>query len=397
MPCRGTPRAEGFPVMRRAIPITPARRPREKARSSERARAGGVDPGAPPEGAATAKEAGLRYVSDHQPGLSRKPRGKSFRYLDRQGKAVRDPDVLARIRSLVIPPAWTDVWICAVANGHIQATGRDQRGRKQYRYHPRWREVRDDTKYERILSFARALPALRKRCDEELRRPGLPREKVLATVVRLLEVTLIRVGNEEYARTNASFGLTTMREEHVVVEGTRIHFHFRGKSGKQHAVDVSDQRLARIVARCQDLPGDELFHYLDADGKAHTIESADVNGFLRDVTGGDFTAKDFRTWAGTVLAAQALRAFEAFGSAAQAKRNVVAAIKQVAGRLGNTPTVCRKCYVHPLIVETYLHGELVETLRHRAESMLRDELHDLPPEEAAVLALLQQKLATAPA
>lgn len=344
------------------------------------------------EGPAAAKEAGLRYVSDQKPGLARIRRGKAFRYVDAAKKTVQDAETLARIRSLVIPPAWTDVWICPVANGHIQVTGRDQKGRKQYRYHPRWREVRDETKYERILSFARALPALRKRCDDELRRPGLPREKVLAAVVRLLEITLIRVGNEEYARANASFGLTTMREEHVDVDGARIHFQFRGKSGKEHVVDVRDKRLARIVARCQDLPGEELFHYLDADGAPHAIESADVNAFLRDVTGGDFTAKDFRTWAGTVLAAQALRAFEAFDSEAQAKRNVVDAIRQVAGRLGNTPTVCRKCYVHPLILETYLHGELVDMLRARAERILKDELADLRPEEAAVLGVLQQKL-----
>ena len=349
--------------------------------------------GAAIEGPAAAKEAGLRYVSDQKPGLSRVKRGKSFGYVDAAKKPVKDEEILARIKSLVIPPAWTDVWICPVANGHIQATGRDQRGRKQYRYHPRWREVRDETKYERVLSFARVLPALRKRCDEEMRRPGLPREKVLATVVRLLEITLIRVGNEEYARANASFGLTTMREEHVDVEGSQIHFRFRGKSGKEHAVDVRDKRVARIVARCQDLPGDDLFHYIDHEGQLHAIESADENAFLRDVTGGDFTAKDFRTWAGTVLAAQALEAFEAFDSEAQAKRNVVDAIRQVSGRLGNTPTVCRKCYVHPLILETYLHGELVDMLRARAERMLKDELADLRPEEAAVLALLQQKLA----
>jgi DNA topoisomerase-1 len=293
----------------------------------------------------------------------------------------------------VIPPAWTDVWIAPHANGHIQATGRDARGRKQYRYHPRWRAVRDETKYGRMMAFAAALPRIRARVEADLARPGLPREKVLATVVRLLETTLIRVGNEEYARANRSFGLTTMRDRHVAVSGRSVRFGFRGKSGIRHTIDLNDRRLARVVKRCRDLPGQELFQYLDDDGRPQSIDSADVNAYLREVTGDDFTAKDFRTWAGTVLAALALREFESFDSQTQAKKNVLRAIERVSERLGNTPTVCRKCYVHPEVINAYLDGSMLETLKQIADREMAESLHDLRPEEAAVLALLRQRLA----
>ena len=340
----------------------------------------------------SAKAAGLRYVTDTQPGLTRKRAGKAFTFRDADGKVVRDPEVLARIKSLVIPPAWTDVWICPRADGHLQATGRDDRGRKQYRYHPRWRAVRDESKYDRMMAFAAALPTIRKRTDADLSRPGLPREKVLAAVVRLLETTLIRVGNEEYARTNRSFGLTTMRDRHARVGKKSVQFAFKGKSGVEHEIDLADPRLARIVGRCRDLPGQELFQYLDEDDHPQTIDSAEVNAYLREVAGREFTAKDFRTWAGTVLASLALREFEAFDSQAQAKKNIVRAIEHVAGRLGNTPTVCRKCYVHPEVIEAYLDGSMLETVKKLAEREIKEGLADLKPEEAAVVALLQQRL-----
>ncbi len=341
----------------------------------------------------SAREAGLRYVSDESPGLGRRPSGQGFTYLGLDGKPLRDPEALRRIKSLVIPPAWSDVWICARADGHLQVTGRDARGRKQYRYHPRWRSVRDETKYGRMMVFGRALPGIRKRVESDLALPGLPREKVLATIVRLLEVTLIRVGNEEYARTNHSFGLTTMYDRHVRAGRGVLTFDFKGKSGVKHEIDLADRRLARIVQRCRELPGQTLFQYLDHDGHRHDVDSADVNEYLREVSGHDFTAKDFRTWAGTVLAAMALQEFEAFDSKAQAKKNIVRAIESVAERLGNTPTVCRKCYVHPEIIESYLDGSMLETLKQKAEDVLSDELASLRPEEAAVLGLLHARLA----
>jgi DNA topoisomerase-1 len=342
---------------------------------------------------ASAKAAGLRYVTDDRPGITRKKAGTGFRFVDTAGKPVRDADTLRRIRALVIPPAWTKVWICPLASGHVQATGRDGKGRKQYRYHARWREVRDETKYERMIAFAEALPRIRVRVDADLARPGLDREKVLATVVRLLETTLIRVGNEEYARQNKSYGLTTMRDEHVDVHGATMSFHFRGKSGKDHAIDLRDARLARIVKRCEALPGHELFKYLDGSGQPHSIESSDVNEYLHAIGGEEFTAKDFRTWAGTVLAALALNELEKFDSQTQAKKNVVDAIKSVAQRLGNTPSVCRKCYVHPAILDGYLDGHLVQTLQQRAAQALKESLTSLRPEEAAVMAFLQERLA----
>lgn len=313
-------------------------------------------------------------------------------YLDPDGAVIRDVDVLGRIKSLAIPPAWRDVWICPIAYGHVQATGVDAKGRKQYRYHPRWREVRDETKYDRMLVFARVLPKIRRRVERDLARPGLPRAKILATVVRLLETTLIRVGNEEYARQNDSFGLTTMRDRHVNVSGATLTFEFRGKSGIVHAIDLTDRRLAKIVKQSQDLPGYELFQYIDDRGARHSIDASDVNAYLKEISGEEFTAKDFRTWAGTVLAAEALQEFQAFDSKAQAKRNVVQAIESVAKRLGNTKAVCRKCYIHPAVIDLYMDGSLLQTLARRVKKELTRSLHDLPAEEAAVLALLQQRL-----
>ncbi len=340
----------------------------------------------------SAKTAGLRYVSDEQPGIRRRRAGRGFTYAGRDGTTIRDAEELRRIRSLAIPPAWTDVWICPSPKGHIQATGRDVRGRKQYRYHPRWRKVRDEAKYGRMVEFAQALPTIRARAQEDLSLRGLPREKVLATVVQLLQDTTIRIGNEEYAKQNASFGLTTMRDRHVEVEGSKLRFEFRGKGGKRHTVPVSDRRLARVVKQCQEIPGQELFQYLDEDGNRRSIDSADVNEYLREISGADFTAKDFRTWAGTVAAALALEEFEAFDSEAQAKSHIVQAIETVAEALGNTPAVSRECYVHPAIIESYMDGSLLEALRRRAEQELADSLRELRPEEAAILALLQQRL-----
>ena len=341
---------------------------------------------------ASAHVVGLRHVSDEKPGIRRESSGKGFRYRNASGKIVRDMETLRRIKSLVIPPAWTDVWICAEPNGHLQATGRDDRGRKQFRYHPRWREIRDETKYARMVVFARELPKIRRRLKKDMALPDLPRNKVLATVVRLLEVSLIRVGNDEYARENDSFGLTTMRNKHVDVNGSALRFHFRGKAGVWHNVDIHDRHIAKIVERCQDLPGQELFQFVDDDGARHDVRSEDVNDYLREIGGQDFTAKDFRTWAGTVLATMALREFEKFDTKAQAKKNVVAAIEAVAKRLGNTPTVCKKCYIHPHVLDSYLDGTLIDTLKRRAEKVMSGSLRGLPAEEAAVLGLLQQRL-----
>lgn len=337
--------------------------------------------------AAFATAAGLRYVSDTSPGIRRRRAGKGFVYTGLDGRPVRDVVELRRFALLGIPPAWTDVWICPRPNGHIQATGRDARGRKQYRYHGRWREVRDEAKYDRMLPFARSLPALRARIERDLALRGLPRERVLAAVVRLLDETLIRIGNEEYARQNESFGLTTLREEHADVEGTTIHFHFRGKSGKQHEIDVRDRRAAAVVKRCQDLPGHELFQYAE-DGVPRTIESSDVNDYLREVTGEEFSAKDFRTWGGSVIAAGALLALGKAESETQARKNVISAIKQAAEGLGNTPAICRKCYVHPEIIDAYLEGQLIAGLDAAAR---QPEVDDLRPEEARLLAFLEAR------
>lgn len=350
------------------------------------------DDNASSDSPAAARAAGLRYVHDGRPGIRREKVKDGFRYLDAGGDQVKDETILARVKSLVIPPAWTDVWICPHANGHLQATGRDARGRKQYRYHPKWRVARDEVKYERMLKFGAALPQIRARVDADLKPAGLPREKVLATIVYLLEATMMRVGNEEYARTNKSFGLTTLRNRHVKVDGSDVEFSFRGKSGVYHKVKVHDRRLARIVKRTRDLPGQELFQYVDDDGETHSIDSSDVNDYLRAITGEDYTAKDFRTWSGTVLAALALQEFEKFDSEAQAKKNIVRAIESVAEKLGNTPSICRKCYVHPAVLEAYLDGAVLDVLRERTEKKLQEDLHALAPEEAAVLAMLQQRL-----
>jgi DNA topoisomerase I len=341
----------------------------------------------------SAEEAGLRYVNDAGPGIRRRRAGPGFAYVGPDGETIRDPRQLQRIRALAIPPAWSDVWISPTRRGHIQATGRDARGRKQYRYHPRWRSVRDDVKYGRMLAFAAALPRIRERTDADLRRQGLPREKVLATVVRLLEKTMIRVGNDEYARDNESYGLTTMEDEHANVSTRRVVFRYRGKSGKEHEAALDDPRLARIVGRCQDLPGQQLFQYVAEDGSVRDLDSADVNAYLREITGEPFTAKDFRTWAGTVLACMALQEFEAFDSEVEAKKNVVAAIRRVAQRLGNTPAVCRSSYIHPVILDAYLDGSMLESLRRRAADELTDAGRELRPEEAAALGLLQARLA----
>ena len=340
----------------------------------------------------SAEEAGLRYVTDASPGIRRRRAGRGFSYIGPDSKRVTNRDQVEWIRSLAIPPAWTDVWICTSRRGHLQATGRDARGRKQYRYHPEWRAVRDDAKYGRMIAFGQALPAIRRRVDADLRKHGLPRERVLAAVVLLLEKTRLRVGNEEYARDNRSYGLTTLRDRHAEVGSSRIRFRFRSKGGKASDVELSDARLARIVARCQDLPGQELFAYLDDNGEVRAIGSSDVNDYLREITGQDFTAKDFRTWSGTVLAAWALKELEGVDSEAQAKRNVVRAVEQVAEWLGNTPAVSRRSYVHPAVIDAYLDGDVVRAARQTADRKLREDLRRLSPQEAAVLALLRQRL-----
>ncbi len=308
-----------------------------------------------------------------------------------QGRRFAIPIILKRIRSLAIPPAYKDVWICPDPNGHIQATGRDEKGRKQYRYHPRWREVRDGSKYEHMLEFAHALPALRRRIDADMAKPELCREKVLATVVHLLEATLIRVGNSDYARQNKSYGLTTLRDRHVKISGKELRFEFKGKSGKTWKLHVEDRRIARLVKACQDIPGQHLFQYFDEDGQRRPVTSSDVNAYLREATGRDITAKDFRTWAGTVLAAIALKEFETLDSSARTKKNVKAAIERVAARLGNTPTICRKCYVHPEVVNAYLDGTLMQEIQEEVDAELRDDLEKLKPEEAALLVLLKSQ------
>jgi DNA topoisomerase-1 len=306
----------------------------------------------------SAQAAGLRYVSDGAPGIRRRKAQSGFVYAASNGRTIRDSQALGRIRALAIPPAWDDVWICPRPDGHLQATGRDARGRKQYRYHRRWRELRDGTKFGRMAAFGHALPRIRGHVRRELSLPGLPREKVLATVVSLLEATLIRVGNEEYARDNDSFGLTTLRERQVRVRGARLQFRFRGKSGVRHEIELADARLARIVRRMQDLPGEELVRYVDDSGQARRVESADVNAYLKGITNQSFTSKDFRTWAGTLRAARALRKMGPASSPGQAQRNVAKAIEAVARQLGNTKAVCRRCYVHPAILDAYLEGNL---------------------------------------
>jgi DNA topoisomerase-1 len=331
---------------------------------------------------ATTRASGLRYATDTRPGITRRRVGRGFTYRDVDGSMIRDRAVRARIAALAIPPAWTDVWICPWPNGHIQATGRDARGRKQYRYHADWRSRRGSDKFERMIEFGRALPRLRRRCDRDLRRQRLPREKVLAAVVRLLELTLIRVGNDAYARLNRSFGLTTLRDRHAKVAGSQIRFRFRSKSGAMHESDLRDRRLAAIVRRCQDLPGQELFQYVDEEGSVHGVASDDVNDYLRAATGGDFTAKDVRTWAGTIVAFRALRADEAVDHVPTARRQLVAAVQAAAERLGNTPAVARGSYVHPGLADAYLDGGLGTGRARDVDAAAR-------PDRAEELALLR--------
>ena len=347
-------------------------------------------PAAPVGPVESARAAGLRYVSDTSAGIRREMGTLGWVFRAPDGTPITDEETLTRIRKLAIPPAWTDVWICPSPKGHLQATGRDARGRKQYRYHARWREVRDETKYDRMIAFGEALPKIRAATERDLARPGLPREKVLATVVQLLEKTLIRVGNDEYAKQNQSYGLTTMRDRHVAVNGSTVRFEFRGKSGKAHTIDLRNRKLAAIVKRCRDLPGYELFQYIDENGERQVIDSSDVNAYLREITGEDFTAKDFRTWSGTVLAARALRELPS-ETATEAKKNLVQAIEAVAGLLGNTKSVCRKCYIHPAIIDSYLDRSLLETLEQRADAAIA-ESDDLKPDELAVLKFLRKRL-----
>ncbi|HEX7023913.1 MAG TPA: DNA topoisomerase IB [Gemmatimonadales bacterium] len=338
--------------------------------------------------AQSAKAASLRDVVDSRAGFQRKRAGTGFSYIGLDQRPIRDRETLRRIRSLAIPPAWTDVWICPLADGHLQATGRDARGRKQYRYHARWREVRDETKYGRMIPFGSALPRIRAQLQEDLALHDLPRNKVLATIVRLLETTFIRVGNEEYARTNRSFGLTTMKTRHVEVEGSSIHFTFRGKGGKAHEISVSDRYLARLVKRCRDLPGQDLFQYIDEAGERQRVTSADVNEYLRNISAQDFTAKDFRTWAGTLLAATELTTSGCAETATEAKSVIARAVESVSGRLGNTPAICRKCYIHPMVLEAYQDADLFARWTRALERAGDEE--GLTREEGALLRFLSE-------
>lgn len=342
----------------------------------------------------SAKAVGLRYVSDTIPGIRRHRSGEEFVYVGVDGHPIADPEELARFKALIIPPAWTDVWICPLPDGHLQATGRDAKGRKQYRYHADWRKIRSQTKFDRMVRFAQALPVIREQTDRHLRMPGLSREKVLATVVQLLEKTLIRVGNEEYAQTNESFGLTTLRDDHIEVTSTKIVFHFRGKSGVEHEIELGDRRLARIVKSCRDVPGQELFQYIDENGERQTIDSKDVNDYIQEITQENFTAKDFRTWMGTVHALQELHTIGLFTSQTQAKKNVTEAVKNTAKRLGNRPATCRKYYIHPNILDAYLEEklfDLTQSLLELEEAIEAVEAakYQLRQEERAVLAVLE--------
>ncbi len=343
----------------------------------------------PSEGTEAAKAAGLRYTTDALPGIRRVKRGKHFAYVAADGKPIADRNEIARIKSLAIPPAYADVWICPFANGHLQATGRDARGRKQYRYHKRWRAVRDETKFDRMVGFAKALPKIRAAIARDIVKPGLPREKVLATVVDLLEETAIRVGNEEYARENDSYGLTTLQEDHVRVKGETIRFHFRGKSGKVHDIAVKDKRAARVIKAIQDLPGQQLFEYVDDEGTPHPVHSDDVNAYIKEIAGDDFTAKDFRTWEGTMSCALELAAIRAEG-AGEAKKALVEAIARVAERLGNTPAVCKKSYIHPGVVDEFLAHGALELV---TEQLSTRERYALSRHESAVVALVERIVA----
>ncbi len=339
-----------------------------------------------------ARAVGLRYVDPSEPGIGRRRAGSGFTYVDEDGRRVADEEVLARIRAVAIPPAWTDVWICRSPRGHIQAMGRDARGRRQYRYHALWQQTRDATKYERTIAFAKALPRLRRQVDRDLRRRGVPREKVIAAIVRLLEMTLVRVGNEEYARDNRSFGLTTLRNRHARVTSSGLKLSFRGKGGKEHVVGLQDRRLARVMKSIQELPGQKLFQYEDDDGKPQAVDSDDVNDYLRAAMGDDFSAKDFRTWAGTVLAASALQEVEIGDPAKPTNAALGRAVAKVAAQLGNTPAVCRRCYIHPQIVDAYLDGSLAGEPSQRA-GQLRPRVSSLRADERRVLQLLERRLA----
>jgi DNA topoisomerase-1 len=342
----------------------------------------------PTEGPEAAKAAGLRYTTDAIPGIRRVKRGKSFSFIASDGKPISDKGEIARIKSLAIPPAYTDVWICPQANGHLQATGRDARGRKQYRYHKRWREVRDENKFDRMIEFAKALPSIREAVGRDIALPGMPREKVLATIVSLMERTAIRVGNEEYARENDSYGLTTLREEHVDVKGSTVRFHFRGKSGKEHQVEVRDKRIANIIKKSQDLPGQQLFEYVDDDGTPRPVRSEDVNDYLKEISGGDFTAKDFRTWEATMMCALELAALEAAEhNQTERKKLVTDVIKKVAEHLGNTPAVCKKSYVYPGVVDEFLSNGALELIEKAVE---KASPHALDRHERAVVTLIER-------
>jgi DNA topoisomerase I len=337
----------------------------------------------------SAKAAGLRYVSDDMPGIRRRKRGKGFSYLLPNGQTLQSPKDLERIRKLAIPPAWTDVWICPIANGHLQATGRDAKGRKQYRYHEEWRSVRDETKFGRMILFGEALPKIRQKIEEDLSQRGLSRTRVLAAVVKLLETTLIRVGNREYMKQNNSYGLTTLRDGHVDIEGSKIRFEFRGKSGKDHSVEIQDRRLARVVRQCRDLPGQTLFQYVDDNGERQKVLSEDVNAYLKEISGEDFTAKDFRTWGGTVLMLAALMEVGMCDGEKEANKAVVQAVKQVAENLGNRPAICRKYYIHPIVIETFVQGELLDALQGAVEDVDPEDSTGLRKLEAQVLSLLR--------
>ncbi|MBD1842356.1 DNA topoisomerase IB [Cyanobacteria bacterium FACHB-63] len=339
----------------------------------------------------SAESVGLRYVSDEMPGIRRKRSGKSFIYFEPNGDRIKDEKTIQRINSLAIPPAYRDVWICPFENGHLQATGRDAKGRKQYRYHPRWRSIRDQTKFSRMIAFSQALPEIRRRLEHDLALPGLPKQKVLATVLKLMELTRIRVGNDEYAKTNESYGLTTLHDDHVNVTGSKVHFEFRGKSGVDHAIDINDKQLAKIVKRCQDLPGQDLFQYLDENKQPQDIKSSDVNDYLREITGQEFTAKDFRTWGGTVLAALHLAEIGKFTSQTAAKKNITQAVKTVSSYLGNRPATCRKYYIHPGVLEAYL-DESLHDLVEKHSTIVIDDCHALQAEELVVVALLTREV-----
>ncbi len=340
----------------------------------------------------SARAAGLYYVTDEMPGIRRRRHGRGFSYVDPDGRIIRDTAMLRRFRSLVIPPAWTEVWICPDPNGHLQVTARDARGRKQYRYHTAFREQRDGIKFERMISFSDVLLAIRERVEHDIALPGLPRAKVMATVVWLLERTLIRIGSNEYAKANKSFGLTTLRQRHVRVVGSKLRFDFRGKSGVVHSVAVTDRRVARIVQRCQELPGQELFQYVDADGARQSVQAEDVNAYLHDIAGRDVTAKDFRTWAGTMLTAESLRAMGPAPSARQAERNIVAAIDRTASRLGNTRSVCRKYYIHPALLEAYREGDVLPPMPQPVWRERQMAVAPLRQHESEVLAFLKARL-----